>query len=188
MLRKITEISEAFLDGTQRKPPVILLPPYAVGRKFFHLIVILFLWTKSSRSWLSMNCFLPPGNRTTGMSPAHILSLKLQTDKPSHAAASFSGNNRGALGLSIQCAFTDAFVWLGLRVIVPTLCLWFSPFPFPFSGGQNFALEQRNECAVYKHFSLRIKPNVSFLKSWVFLTLPLQEISYSIQPQSFLPC
>gem|GEM_PF-3758280 len=51
-----------------------------------------------------MYCFRPPGNCTTGICPAHILSLMAQVVNPMYAAAAFKGIRRGVIGLEIPCA------------------------------------------------------------------------------------
>ena len=112
-----------------------------------------------------MNILRPPGKRTTGISPAHIRSRRLQTDKPRHTAASFSDNNRGELGLAIHCVFVDRLLVRFPIGVCPTcaqdlLSAGFSPLPL--SGGQHVAMEKRNQAATYKYFPLRIEANVLF--------------------------
>ena len=68
-----------------------------------HVNLVLFFWIKSSKSRVSRYIFRPPGKRTTGISPAHILSLMPQTVRPSHAAASLSGKSLGTVGLQALC-------------------------------------------------------------------------------------
>ena len=71
------------------------ISPYLNTSPPRQFMVVLFLWMNASMSAVSTNIFRPPGKRTTGMSPAQILSRRAQTVNPRYRAASFKGSNRG---------------------------------------------------------------------------------------------
>jgi hypothetical protein len=54
----------------------------------------------------SINCFLPPGKVTTGISPRHTASRSPHTVKPIYSAAFFKGIRRGHMGFPILCALS----------------------------------------------------------------------------------